>query len=158
MIRRRLSFPYLRRCALLWKLLNSSALVPFCDRDNVWESSHVMTDMMDTPESASVELNEIRELEKMFKIPLIDVVLEDEVLQSFASKWVLHFKKVYETCSFQNVFYCILAVPFKLMNLLQRYINQSCPDCKATLVEPALCLLCGYRGKPLYLNEERYAA
>ncbi|XP_039021943.1 E3 ubiquitin-protein ligase PRT6-like isoform X1 [Hibiscus syriacus] len=147
---RRLSFPYLRRCALLWKLLFSSAPAPFCDRDNVWESSHVTTDMMDTVESTSVELGEIQELEKMFKIPPIDVVLEDEVLQPFALKWFYHFKMVYGTGSFQNVFYCNPAVPFKLMNLphvyqdlLQRYIKQSCPDCKATLDEPALCLLCG---------------
>ncbi|GMJ12122.1 proteolysis 6, Greening after Extended Darkness 1 [Hibiscus trionum] len=226
---RRLSFPYLRRCALLWKLLNNSAPAPFCDRDNMWESSHVTTDMMDTTENALVELSEIQELEKMFKIPPIDVVLEDEILQSFALKWFHHFKKVHETCSFQNVFYCNPTVPFKLMNLphvyqdlLQRYIKQSCPDCKAPLVEPALCLSCGrlcspswksccresgcmahamncgagigvfllirrttillqrcarqapwpspyldafgeediemHRGKPLYLNEERYAA
>ncbi|PPR85992.1 hypothetical protein GOBAR_AA34699 [Gossypium barbadense] len=226
---RRLSFPYLRRCALLWKLLKSSSSAPFCDRDDVWESSHATTDMMDTIESASMELNEIEELEKMFKIPPIDVVLEDEVVLSFALKWFHHFNKVYETCSFRNVFYCNPAVPFKLMSLphvyqdlLQRYIKQCCPDCKAALVEPALCLLCGrlcspswksccresgcmvhamncgagigvfllirrttillqrcarqapwpspyldafgeediemHRGKPLYLNEERYAA
>ncbi|KAK8542025.1 hypothetical protein V6N13_137400 [Hibiscus sabdariffa] len=147
---RRLSFPYLRRCALLWKLLNNSAPAPFCDRDNVLESSHVTTDMMDTTESVLVELSEIQELEKMFKIPPIDVVLEDEVLQSFALKWFHHFKKVYETCSFQNVFYCNPTVPFKLMNLphvyqdlLQRYIKQPCPDCKTILAEPALCLSCG---------------
>ncbi|XVF08093.1 hypothetical protein REPUB_Repub06bG0196400 [Reevesia pubescens] len=226
---RRLSFPYLRRCALLWKLLKSSVPAPFCDTDNVWESSYVTTDMMDTTESTSVELNEVQELEKMFKIPHIDVVLEDEVSRSFALKWFNHFHKVYEACSFQNVFYRNPAVPFKLMSLphvyqdlLQRYVKQCCPDCKAVLEEPALCLLCGrlcspswkpccresgciahamtcgagigvfllirrttillqrcarqapwsspyldafgeediemHRGKPLYLNEERYAA
>ncbi|EOY07522.1 Ubiquitin ligase E3 alpha, putative isoform 1 [Theobroma cacao] len=226
---RRLSFPYLRRCALLWKLLKSSAEAPFCDRDNVWESSQVTTDVMDTTESASVELNEVQELEKMFKIPPIDVVLKDEVSRSIALKWFHHFHKVYEACSFQNVFYCNPAVPFKLMSLphvyqdlLQRYIKQCCPDCEAVLEDPALCLLCGrlcspswkpccrdsgcmahamvcgagigvfllirrttillqrcarqapwpspyldafgeedsemHRGKPLYLNEERYAA
>ncbi|GMI71307.1 proteolysis 6, Greening after Extended Darkness 1 [Hibiscus trionum] len=226
---RRLSFPYLRRCALLWKLLKSSAAAPFCDRDNVWESSHVSTDMMDKTEITSVELNEVQELEKMFRIPPIDVILEDEISRSFAIKWSQHFQKAYEACSFQNVFYCNPAVPFKLMTLphvyqglLQRYVKQCCPDCKAVLGEPALCLLCGrlcspswktccsesgcmahamtcgagtgvfllirrttillqrcakqapwpspyldafgeediemHRGKPLYLNEERYAA
>ncbi|XP_022745018.1 E3 ubiquitin-protein ligase PRT6-like isoform X2 [Durio zibethinus] len=147
---RRLSFPYLRRCALLWKLLKSSVPAPFFDRDDVWESSNVTTDMMDTTESTSVELNEVQELEKMFKIPPIDVVLEDEVSRSFALKWFRHFHKVYEACSFQNVFYCNPAIPFKLMSLphvyqdlLQRYIKQCCPDCKAGLDEPALCLLCG---------------
>ncbi|XWS43722.1 hypothetical protein CRYUN_Cryun16bG0128000 [Craigia yunnanensis] len=147
---RRLSFPYLRRCALLWKLLKSSVPAPFYNRDNVWESSHVMTDMMDTNESISVELNEVQELEKIFKIPPIDFVLKDEVSRSFALKWFHHFHKVYEGCSFQNVFYCNPAVQFKLMSLphvyqdlLQRYIKQCCPDCKAVLEEPALCLLCG---------------
>ncbi|MBA0576111.1 hypothetical protein Golob_025188, partial [Gossypium lobatum] len=226
---RRLSFPYLRRCALLWKLLKSSATSPFCDRDTIWESFHVTTDMMDTTESNSVELNEVQELETMFKIPPIDVILEDELSRSFALKWVHHFQKAYEACSFQNVFYCNPAVPFKLMtlphayqDLLHRYVKQCCPDCKTVLDEPALCLLCGrlcapsrktccsesgctahvmtcgagtgvfllirtttillqrcaqqapwpspyldvfgeediemHRGKPLYLNEERYAA
>lgn len=129
---RRLSFPYLRRCALLWKLLKSSAEAPFCDRDNVWESSQVTTDVMDTTESASVELNEVQELEKMFKIPPIDVVLKDEVSRSIALKWFHHFHKVYEACSFQNVFYCNPAVPFKLMSLphvyqdlLQRLLQNS---------------------------------
>ncbi|XVE76368.1 hypothetical protein DITRI_Ditri12bG0166800 [Diplodiscus trichospermus] len=147
---RRLSFPYLRRCALLWKLLKSSVSAPFCDRDNVWKSSHVTTDMMDTTESTLVELNEIQELEKMFKIPTIDVVLEDEISRSFALKSFHHFHKIYEACSFQNVLYCKPAVPFKLMSLphvyqelLQRYIKQCCPDCKTVLVQPALCLLCG---------------
>lgn len=129
---RRLSFPYLRRCALLWKLLKSSSPAPFCERDDVWESSHATTDMMDTVESASVELNEIEELENMFKIPPIDVVLEDEVVLSFALKWFHHFNKVYEACSFRNVFYCNPAVPFKLMSLphvyqdlLQRFVTKS---------------------------------
>ncbi|XVE61882.1 hypothetical protein DITRI_Ditri06bG0074600 [Diplodiscus trichospermus] len=226
---RRLSFPYLRRCALLWKLLKSSVPAPFCDTANVWESSYVMADMMDTNESTSVELNEVQELENMFKIPPIDFVLEDEVPCSFALKWFHHFHEVYKAGSFQNVFYCNPAVPFKLMSLphvyqelLQRYIKQCCPDCGKAVLEPALCLLCGrlcspswktccrergciahamacgagigvfllirrttillqrcarqapwpspyldafgeediemHRGKPLYLNEERYAA
>ncbi|XWS55658.1 hypothetical protein CRYUN_Cryun09bG0020100 [Craigia yunnanensis] len=88
---RRFSFPYLRRCALLWKLLKSSIPAPFCDRDNVWESSHVMTDMMDTT-----------------KIP---------------------FK--------------LMSLPPVYQDLLQRYIKQCCPNCKAVLDEPVLCLLCG---------------
>lgn len=126
---RRLSFPYLRRCALLWKLLKSPVPAPFCDRDNVWDSSHVTYDM-DTNQSTSVELNEIQELEKMFKIPSIDFVLNDEVSRSFSLKCFHHFHKVYEACSFQNVFYCNPAVPFKLMSLpyvyqylLQRFVT-----------------------------------
>lgn len=91
-----------------------------------------MSDMMDTTESTSVELNEVQELETMFKIPPIDVVLEDEGSRSFALKWVHHFQKVYEACSFPNVFYCNPTVPFKLMtlprvyqDLLQRFVTKS---------------------------------
>ncbi|MBA0684471.1 hypothetical protein Goari_026056, partial [Gossypium aridum] len=191
---RRLSFPYLRRCALLWKLLKSSATSPFCDRDTIWESFHVTTDMMDTTESNSVELNEVQELETMFKIPPIDVILEDELSRSFALKWVHHFQKAYEACSFQNVFYCNPAVPFKLMTLPHAYqdLLQRESGCTAhvmtcgagtgvfLLIRGTTILLqrCAqqarwpspyldvfgeediemHRGKPLYLNEERYAA
>ncbi|OMO66313.1 Zinc finger, N-recognin [Corchorus capsularis] len=147
---RRLSFPYLRRCALLWRLLKSSVPAPFGDRDNLWESSYWTSDMMDSNESASLELNEVQKLENMFKIPSIDVILKDEVSRSFVLKWLHHFRKVYEASTFQNVFYCNPAVPFKLMSLphvyqdlLQRYIKQCCPECKNVLDEPAVCLLCG---------------
>ncbi|KAE8711051.1 hypothetical protein F3Y22_tig00110303pilonHSYRG00069 [Hibiscus syriacus] len=170
------------RCALLWKLLNSSAPAPFYDRDNVSESSHVMTDMMDTTENASVELNEIQKPE-MFKISPIDFVLEDEVLQSFALKWFHHFKKIYETCSFQNVFYCIPAVPFKLMNLPHVYQDllqreSGCMTHAMNCDAENMLQRCARQapwtspyldafgkediemrsGKPLYLNEERYAS
>ncbi|KAG4216132.1 hypothetical protein ERO13_A01G222300v2 [Gossypium hirsutum] len=143
---RRLSFPYLRRCALLWKMLKSSVRSPFCDSDNMWKPSH----MMDATKNASTELNEVQKLEKMFKIPPVDVILDDEVSRSFALKWCHHFHKVYRTSSVQNVFYCNPAVPFKLLSLphvyqdlFLRYISQCCPDCKTVVHEPALCLLCG---------------
>ncbi|PPE00354.1 hypothetical protein GOBAR_DD02665 [Gossypium barbadense] len=162
--------------------------------DTIWESFHVTTDMMDTTESNSVELNEVQELETMFKIPPIDVILEDELSRSFALKWVHHFQKAYETCSFQNVFYCNPAVPFKLMTLPHAYqdLLQRESGCTAhvmtcgagtgvfLLIRRTTILLqrCAqqapwpspyldvfgeediemHRGKPLYLNEERYAA
>ncbi|KAL5740599.1 hypothetical protein ACOSQ2_029779 [Xanthoceras sorbifolium] len=227
---RRLSFPYLRRCALLWKLLSSTVSAPFSDRDHVLDqSSHDIDDMMDSSDYSLADLNEVQELEKMFRIPPLDVVLKDGVLRSIVSKWFHHFCKEFEFHRFQRVLHSTPAVPFKLMklphlyqDLLQRYIKQCCPDCKSVLGEPALCLLCGrlcspnwkyccrerrcqthamscgagtgvfllirrttillqrcarqapwpspyldafgeedieiYRGKPLYLNEERYAA
>ncbi|KAF5471656.1 hypothetical protein F2P56_008431 [Juglans regia] len=225
---RSMSFPYLRRCALLWKLLYSSSPAPFCDRNNVLgRSSFAINDMMD--DGSLVELNEVQNLENMFKIPSLDVVLKEEVLRSLVLKWFYHFHKEFERCSFGGVMHITPAVPFKLMHLphvyqdlLQRLIKQCCPDCKSILVDPALCLLCGrlcspswkpccsqsgcqahamacgagtgvfllirrttillqrcarqapwpspyldafgeediemHRGKPLYLNEERYAA
>lgn len=227
---RRLSFPYLRRCALLWKLLNSTVPPPFTDRDHVLDrSSHGISDMMDSSDDVLSDLKEIKEVEKMFKIPSLDVILKDQVLRSLVLKWFHHFFKEFEIHRFQRVLHSTPAVPFKLMrlphlyqDLLQRYIKQCCPDCKSVLDEPALCLLCGrlcspswnsccrengcqshamacgagtgvfllirrttillqrcarqapwpspyldafgeediemHRGKPLYLNEERYAA
>ncbi|KAM3736727.1 hypothetical protein ACB098_09G002400 [Castanea mollissima] len=228
---RSLSFPYLRRCALLWKLLNSSAPAPFCERDNMFDTSSLaINDMMDITDGSSlVELNEVQQLETMFTIPSLDVVLKSEGVRSLVLKWFHHFRKEFEFRNFGRVMHITPAVPFKLMHLphvyqeiLQRFIKQRCPDCKSVLDEPALCLLCGrlcspswkpccsqsgcqthamacgagtgvfllirrttillqrsarqapwpspylddfgeedvqmHRGKPLYLNEERYAA
>ncbi|XP_059463127.1 E3 ubiquitin-protein ligase PRT6 isoform X2 [Corylus avellana] len=227
---RSLSFPYLRRCALLWKLLNASAPAPFYDRDNVFDRSSVaINDMMDITDGSLIEFNEIQQLENLFKIPPLDVVLKEEILRPLALKWVYHFCEQFKVRGFGREMHITPAIPFKLMHLphlyqdvLQRLIKQRCPDCKSTLGEPALCLLCGrlcspswksccsqsgcqahamvcgagtgvfllirkttillqrsarqspwpspyldtfgeedidmHRGKPLYLNEERYAA
>ncbi|KAJ8747065.1 hypothetical protein K2173_014443 [Erythroxylum novogranatense] len=222
---RRLSFPYLRRCALLWKLLSSSVAAPFCDPD------YISSAFNDKVYNACdlIELNEIQELEKMFKIPPLDFILKDQVLRSVANGWFKHFCREYEMYSFHGALHSTPAVPFMLMrlprlyqDLLQRYIKQHCVDCDTVLDDPALCLLCGrlcspgwklccrdngcqshavvcgagtgvfllikrttillqrcarqapwpslyldafgeedhemHRGKPLYLNEERYAA
>ncbi|KAG6769474.1 hypothetical protein POTOM_025112 [Populus tomentosa] len=199
----RLSFPYLRRCALLWKLLSTSVSAPFCDRDVLNRSSNAVNYMMDNMSGAQDELNEVQELEKMFKIPPLSSVIKDHTLRSLVTKWLHHFCKQYEVFSPQHVLHVTPAVPFKLMHLphiyqdlLQRYIKQKCVGCKTVLDDPALCLLCGrvcslnwksccresgcqthamacgagtgvfllikdiqiQRGKPLYLNEERYAA
>ncbi|KAI9154612.1 hypothetical protein LWI28_028838 [Acer negundo] len=148
---RRLSFPYLRRCALLWKLLSSTVSAPFSDRDHELDlSSYGIDHMMDSDDYSPADLNEVQELEKMFKIPPLDVVLKDGVLRSMASKWFHHFCKEFEVCKFQSVLHSTPTVPFKLMHLphlyqdlLQRYIKQCCPDCESVLEEPALCLLCG---------------
>lgn len=145
---RRLSFPYLRRCALLWKLLSTSVSAPFCDRDVLNRSSNNY--MMDNMSGAQDELNEVQELEKMFKIPPLFSVLKDHTLRSLVTKWLHHFCKQYEVFSPQHVIHVTPAVPFKLMHLphvyqdlLQRYIKQKCVGCKTVLDDPALCLLCG---------------
>ncbi|KAJ8753971.1 hypothetical protein K2173_001869 [Erythroxylum novogranatense] len=210
----RLSFPYLRRFA-----------APFCDPD------YISSAFNDKVYNACdlIELNEIQELEKMFKIPPLDFILKDQVLRSVANGWFKHFCREYEMYSFHGALHSTPAVPFMLMrlprlyqDLLQRYIKQHCVDCDTVLDDPALCLLCGrlcspgwklccrdngcqshavvcgagtgvfllikrttillqrcarqapwpslyldafgeedhemHRGKPLYLNEERYAA
>lgn len=127
---RKFSFPYLRRCALLWKLLNSTASTPFSDRDDVLDQSlHDIDDMMDSCDGAVADLNEIQELEKWFKIPPLDSVLKDEVLRTLALKWFHHFCKKFEVHSFQTILYSNPTVPFKLMqlphlyqDLLQRFV------------------------------------
>ncbi|XP_024031264.1 E3 ubiquitin-protein ligase PRT6 [Morus notabilis] len=226
---RRLTFPYLRRCALLWKLLTSSARAPFYDRDNALDRTQSISDLIDSTDSGWMELNEVERLENMFKIPPVEFMLKDELLHSLSSQWLKHFSKEFEVQRFRRNIHCNPVVPFQLMHLpriyqdlLQRCIKQSCPDCNKVLDEPALCLLCGrlcspnwksccresgcqthamacgagtgifllikkttillqrsarqapwpslyldafgeediemHRGKPLYLNEERYAA
>ncbi|GAV69454.1 zf-UBR domain-containing protein [Cephalotus follicularis] len=155
---RKLSFPYLRRCALLWKLLNSSAPAPFGYRDPILDrSSHVTVDMINNTNSDQADLNGVQELEKMFKIPSLDIVLKDKVLRSLAVKWFYHFQQEFATARFQCLLHSTPAVPFKLMqlphvyqDLLQRYIKQACPDCKSVFDEPALCLLCGRLCSPIW--------
>ena len=128
---RSLSFPYLRRCALLWKLLNSSAPAPFCERDNMFDrSSLAINDMMDITDGSSlVELNEVQQLETMFTIPSLDVVLKSEGVRSLVLKWFHHFRKEFEVRNFGRVMHVTPVVPFKLMHLphvyqeiLQRFV------------------------------------
>lgn len=118
---RRLSFPYLRRCALLWKLLSTSVSAPFCDRDVLNRSSNADNYMMDNMSGAQDELNEVQELEKMFKIPPLFSVLKDHTLRSLVTKWLHHFCKQYEVFSPQHVLHVTPAVPFKLMHLPHVY-------------------------------------
>ncbi|KAI9116015.1 hypothetical protein K1719_012945 [Acacia pycnantha] len=227
---RRFTFPYLRRCALLWKILYSSIPAPFCDEDNALDRSWSYTnDTMVGSNLDMFEIAKIQELENMFKIPTLDVVLKDEFSRSSVSIWCHQFCKEFELVGVHRNMHFTPAVPFELMrlpnvyqDLLQRCIKQRCLDCKSLLDEPALCLLCGrlcapswksccresgcqshaiacgagtgvfllirrtttllqrsarqapwpspyldafgeedfemHRGKPLYLNEERYAA
>nr|XP_011466560.1 PREDICTED: E3 ubiquitin-protein ligase PRT6 [Fragaria vesca subsp. vesca] len=147
---RSLSFPYLRRCALLLKLLDSYAQVPFCERYNALDRSRATSDAIDTTYVPLVELNEVQEIETLLKIPVLDVILKDTEVRSLAHKWFCHFGKEYEDKRFQGTIHCNPAVPFQLMrlprvyqDLLQRYIKQRCRDCNNILDEPALCLLCG---------------
>ncbi|GMH23083.1 hypothetical protein Nepgr_024926 [Nepenthes gracilis] len=227
---RRMCFPYLRRCALLWRVLNPSVSTPILSSSQVFD---ITSDVADGIETCNLvgELNEVSDLEKMFGIPPLNAVLDDEMLRSLAQKWLLHLRVQFEHehCSIQRILHLTPTVPFQLMRLplvyqdiLQRYIKARCPDCKTVQDDPALCLLCGrlcspswkqccresgcqahavscgagtgvflrirkttillqrnarqvpwpspyldafgeedvemHRGKPLYLNEERYAA
>ncbi|XP_010256932.1 PREDICTED: E3 ubiquitin-protein ligase PRT6 isoform X2 [Nelumbo nucifera] len=149
---RRFSSPYLRRCALLWKLLSSSMPTPFSDRSHGLGalSSHVNNDALESTSGFLLELKEVEELENMFKIPSLDVVFRDEMLHVLGVKWLSHFCKEFQGCRYGRSLHSTPAVPFKLMNLphvyqdlLQRYIKRQCPDCGGVQDDPALCLLCG---------------
>lgn len=128
---RKFSFPYLRRCALLWKILYSSIPAPFCDEGNM--SNRPLIIPRDTMGSADInmfEIIKIQELENMFKIPPLDVVLKDELSRSSVSIWCRHFCKEFESQRIQRNIHVTPAVPFRLMklpnvyqDLLQRYFN-----------------------------------
>ncbi|XP_043702921.1 E3 ubiquitin-protein ligase PRT6-like [Telopea speciosissima] len=156
---RRFTFPYLRRCALLWKLLSSSMSTPFCDKSHVWDRSspHTDNDKWERTCDLSMELKEIEQLENMFKIPSLDVVLKDALLHTMVLKWFNHFFNVFEVRSYGRALHSAPMVAFKLMrlphlyqDLLQRYIKQQCPDCEVVQDEPALCLLCGRLCSPTW--------
>ncbi|KAL6626741.1 hypothetical protein ACP70R_030467 [Stipagrostis hirtigluma subsp. patula] len=149
---RRLTYPYLRRCALLWELLRSSSAAPLYDSSNIWEGSHLYLSNI-TPDGSSsltVELNGIRELEDLFQIQSLDLVLQDESIQMLALKWSQHFCEDYSSRKYRGTLFSTPAVPFRLMQLppvyqvlLERYVKMQCPDCGSVPDEPALCLLCG---------------
>uniref|UniRef100_A0A0D9UWR3 E3 ubiquitin-protein ligase n=1 Tax=Leersia perrieri TaxID=77586 RepID=A0A0D9UWR3_9ORYZ len=146
---RRLTYPYLRRCALIWELLKSSSSAPLYDSSNIWEGSHLYLNNSAT-DSLAVELNGIRELEDLFQIQSLDPILQDESVHMLALKWSQHFCEDYKTRKFRGVHFSTPAVPFRLMELppvyqvlLERYVKMQCPDCCSVPDEPALCLLCG---------------
>lgn len=118
---RRLTFPYLRRCALLWKLLTSSARAPFYDRDNALDRTQSISDLMDSTDGGWMELNEVERLENMFKIPPVEFMLKDELLRSLSSQWLKHFSKEYEVQRFRRNIHCNPVVPFQLMHLPRVY-------------------------------------
>ncbi|CAH9074434.1 unnamed protein product [Cuscuta europaea] len=148
---RSLSFPYLRRCALLWKLAHCSTLIPFSEGSFISDELSYSTDeMMQSVDVYGEDLFEIEKLEKMFKMPPLDVIFNDEVLRLVVPRWFLCLSKEFQEHNRQGVLLSTPAVPFRLMSLphlyqdlLQRYIKQHCPDCGTVLEEPALCLLCG---------------
>uniref|UniRef100_A0A0E0MRB6 E3 ubiquitin-protein ligase n=2 Tax=Oryza TaxID=4527 RepID=A0A0E0MRB6_ORYRU len=114
---RRLTYPYLRRCALLWELLRSSSSAPLYDSSNIWEgSSHLYLNNSAT-DSLAVELNGIRELEDLFQIQSLDPILQDESVHMLALKWSQQFCEDYKTRKYRGVHFSTPAVPFRLMEL-----------------------------------------
>lgn len=126
---RRFSFPFLRRCALLWKILYSSIPAPFCGEENLLDRLwNTPKDTMDRINIDMFEATKIQELENMFQIPSLDVVLKDELSRSSVLIWCRHFCKEFESQRFKYNMHVTPVVPFELMrlpnvyqNLLQRY-------------------------------------
>ncbi|KAF8391861.1 hypothetical protein HHK36_022199 [Tetracentron sinense] len=135
---RRLSSPYLRRCALLWKILNSYTSALFYDR-----SRYANNDMLYGTGTSGllVELKEVEELENMFKIPPLDVVLKDEVMRALVIKWSLHFCKEFKVHRFGRALHSTPALPFKLMCLPHIYedlLQRTSPHYVCCVVDYAL--------------------
>ncbi|CAG7878730.1 unnamed protein product [Brassica rapa] len=151
---RKYSLPFLRRCALLWRLLKTTTSGKLHEEvDKFDESTSDNMDFMHSPQS---ELNHVNELEKMFKIPPIDTILSDELLRSSTQTWLGHFQKEYKVYRVKEPLCITSVVPFQLMklpnlyqDLLQRYIKKPCSNCKTVMEEPALCLLCGRLCSPI---------
>jgi hypothetical protein len=115
---RRLTLPYLRRCALLWELLRSSSTAPLYDSSNIWEGSHLYLSngTQDGSSSLAIELNGLRELEDLFQIQSLDLILQDESVHMLAIKWSQHFCEEYSSRK-NRVLFSTPAVPFRLMQL-----------------------------------------
>ncbi|KAG5407984.1 hypothetical protein IGI04_004303 [Brassica rapa subsp. trilocularis] len=191
---RKYSLPFLRRCALLWRLLKT-APGKFHEEVHMFDvpsdsNSHYM-DFMYSPQS---ELKHVDELEKMFKIPPIDTVINDELLWSSSQTWLRHFQMEYRVNRVKGPLCITPLVPFQLMKLPNLYQDllqreSGCQTHAVTcgagtgvylLIRRTTILLQRFarqspwpspyldtfgeediemaRGKPLYLNEERYAA
>ncbi|CAI9783256.1 unnamed protein product [Fraxinus pennsylvanica] len=183
---RSLSFPYLRRCALLWKLINHSSKAPFTDGACTFDESPYTDDDSECVTNIVEELSEVEKLEKMFNIPPLGIVINDkkDLLQRYIKKrcpdcgyvqeepalCLLCGKlcsPIWKSCCRESscqahakacgagigVFLLIRRTTI----LLQRSARQApwpSPYLDAFGEEDVEMR----RGKPLYLNEERYAA
>ncbi|KAL0888784.1 hypothetical protein Bca101_012767 [Brassica carinata] len=154
---RKYSLPFLRRCALLWRLLKTGPGKFHEEVDMLDVPSDSTSDSMDFMYGPKSELNHVHELEKMFKIPPIDTILNDELLRSSTQKWLRHFQKEYSINRVKRPLCITPVVPFQLMklpnlyqDLLQRCIKKACSNCSKVMEEPALCLLCGRLCSPIW--------
>ena len=113
---RRLTFPYLRKCALLRKLLTLSAsTAPRYDK-----STPSLAVDFESPEARVLQLKEICELETSFQIPPLEEILGDKIVLSLASRWCAHFLE-FGTSEVESVLYSTPAVPFRLVRLPRLY-------------------------------------
>lgn len=151
-----LSLPYLRRCLLLWELLDCSATSPSLSRVGDFDKSLDISDCQEAT-GALGDRDEINELRNKFGIPPLDIALKDGGLRSVMLKWFHHFSKEFEDQCVRHALHSTPAVPFQLMrlpvvyqDLVHRYIKVRCSSCKTVQDEPALCLLCGRLCSPAW--------
>ncbi|VVB12938.1 unnamed protein product [Arabis nemorensis] len=154
---RKFSLPFLRRCALFWRLLKATPGKFHEELDMYDVPSDSTGDNMDFMYTPQSELNHVQELEKMFKIPPIDAILNDELLRSSTRTWLQHFQREYRVNRVKTPLCINPLVPFQLMKLpnlyqelLQRCIKKLCSNCTKVIEEPALCLLCGRLCSPMW--------
>ncbi|KAJ3693678.1 hypothetical protein LUZ60_009158 [Juncus effusus] len=165
---RRLTFPYLRRVYLLNKLLTSALRKPLyaSSTAGVWDRSGLRVDQtrdpVDRARLVRAELEGLRELEASIGVMSLEAVMNDELACGLAVKWCYHLSEEFNNNNSGNcfndgnnnlgVFYCVPAVPFRLLqlpllyqDLLQRYVKRQCgeQECNKVPDEPALCLFCG---------------
>ncbi|GLJ41100.1 hypothetical protein SUGI_0851350 [Cryptomeria japonica] len=147
---RRLTLPYLRRCALLFTLLCSSSALLIETGGFEEMAGHRSDDHMENKDEILKELEELQHLENLFHIPILETILDDKSVHDLALKWCQHLFKETRARSYKHVVRSLPACPFELMrlpylyqDLLQRYIKECCSRCKTVPDQPALCLLCG---------------
>lgn len=92
--------------------------------------NHVADDMTEHTRNNLEEFVEVEKLEQIFKIPSLDVVVNDEVSRSVVSRWLRHFSEDLKVRKQQFVLYATPVVPFRLMllpnvyqDLLQRLVH-----------------------------------
>lgn len=155
---RRFTLPFLRRCALLGKLLcDLNFEETNCETVTAYdfvtakkadglinnEKRHVVSDAFE-------DIKELEVLERKFLLPSLQTILEREDNQEAVLKWSSHLSKESGPRKVLPVPRPAMAAPFKLMDLpplyqtlLQHYIRERCPNCSLVPEQPALCLLCG---------------
>ncbi|KAJ4782433.1 E3 ubiquitin-protein ligase UBR3 [Rhynchospora pubera] len=148
---RRLTFPFLRRCSLLHKMLTSAINGPLYDSCTIWDGSVCLPqDPSDRAQFVKMELEGVKELEAAFRVPSLGIIFKDEMFNGLVLKWCQHFCEEFKNFESMAPLYCVPAIPFRLMqlptlyeDLLQRYVKMQCSECANVPHEPALCLLCG---------------
>eukprot|EP00250_Pteridium_aquilinum_P003618 c13921_g1_i1 orf=503-7018(-) len=155
---RRLTLPYLRRCALLGKLLCDVTFEKSnCEtvRTHDFVTAQKAVDWINNENREAIsdafeDLKELEVLEQKFSLPSLRTILEREGNQEVVLRWCNHLSKEWGPRKLVPVPRPTMAAPFKLMDLpplyqtlLQRYIKERCPECSNVPEQPALCLLCG---------------